>query len=89
VHLFACAFYRIKREFTPDPEQVELFYSSRNVDQNVRYEAEWGWVEGKWYRSCGEASIDSTTIEIEEENCCCDDSYGLQDRNRTSTGEEI
>jgi hypothetical protein len=36
VHLFACAFYRIKRDFSPDPEQVELFYSSRNVDQNVR-----------------------------------------------------
>ncbi len=36
VHLFACVFYRIKRDFTPDPEQVELFYSSRNVEQNVR-----------------------------------------------------
>jgi hypothetical protein len=38
VHLFACAFFRIKRDFTPDPEQVDLFYSSRNVDQNVRNE---------------------------------------------------
>ncbi len=35
VHVFACVFYRIKRDFSPDPEQVELFYSSRNVDENV------------------------------------------------------
>ena len=41
VNLFACAFYRVKREFSPDPEQVELFYSSRNVNQNVRHESGW------------------------------------------------
>jgi hypothetical protein len=53
VHLFACAFYRIKRDFTPDPEQVDLFYSSRNVDQNVRNE----WSEADGCRRGGNVVI--------------------------------
>jgi hypothetical protein len=49
VHLFACAFYRIKRDFSPDPEQVEIFYSSRNVDQNVgKLNVEWGRTNRPW-----------------------------------------
>ncbi len=34
VHLFACIFYRVKKESSP-PEEVAAFYSSKYVDENV------------------------------------------------------
>ena len=34
VHLFACIFLRIKRDFS-SPEDVEAFYQARNVPDNV------------------------------------------------------
>jgi hypothetical protein len=35
VHLFACAFHRVKKESAASPEDVALFYSSRNIDDKV------------------------------------------------------
>jgi hypothetical protein len=35
VHLFACAFYRVKRESAVSPEDVDSFYESRNVRSTV------------------------------------------------------
>jgi hypothetical protein len=36
VHLFACAFYRVKKESAANQEDVENFYLSRNTKYNVR-----------------------------------------------------
>jgi hypothetical protein len=36
VHLFACVFFRVKKESAASPEDVALFFSSRGVDPNVR-----------------------------------------------------
>ncbi len=35
VHLFACAYFRVKKE-TSSEEDMENFYLSRNVDSTVR-----------------------------------------------------
>ncbi len=35
VHFFACIYYRVKRDSTPNPDDVEAFYQSRYVDQEV------------------------------------------------------
>ena len=35
VHLFACAFYRVKKESADNPEDVDSFYESRNVLSTV------------------------------------------------------
>ena len=35
VHLFACAFYRVKKETANSPDDVVSFYSSKNVDPTV------------------------------------------------------
>jgi hypothetical protein len=35
VYLFACAFYRVKKESADSPEDVESFYESRNVLSTV------------------------------------------------------
>ena len=35
VHIFACVFYRVKKESAENIEAMEQFYSSRNVDPNV------------------------------------------------------
>jgi hypothetical protein len=35
VHLFACAFYRVKKDSANSPEDVDLFYESRNVKSTV------------------------------------------------------
>jgi hypothetical protein len=36
VHLFACVFFRVKKESATSLDDVELFYSSKGVDPNVR-----------------------------------------------------
>jgi hypothetical protein len=36
VHFFACIYYRVKRDTTHNPEDVEAFYNSKYVDQDVR-----------------------------------------------------
>lgn len=36
VHLFACLFYRIKKDGADSQEDVEHFYNSRNVMSTVR-----------------------------------------------------
>ena len=35
IHLFACAFYRVKKESAENPEDVDAFYESRNVNPTV------------------------------------------------------
>jgi hypothetical protein len=35
VHLFACAFFRVKKESAYSPEDVEDFYLSKNVNSTV------------------------------------------------------
>ena len=35
VHLFACAFYRVKKESAESPDDVQSFYISRGVDPDV------------------------------------------------------
>ncbi len=35
VHLFACAFYRVKKDCANSQEDVDLFYQSRNVNPTV------------------------------------------------------
>ena len=35
VHLFACIYYRVKRDTTPNPDDVEEFYQSKYVEQDV------------------------------------------------------
>ncbi len=35
VHFFACIYYRVKRETTPNPDDVEAFYQSKYVEQDV------------------------------------------------------
>ncbi len=35
VHIFACAFYRVKKDSANSPEDVESFYQSKNVDSTV------------------------------------------------------
>ena len=35
VHIFACAFYRVKKDSANSPEDVESFYQSKNVDPTV------------------------------------------------------
>ncbi len=35
IHLFACAFFRVKKESALSPEDVDSFYESRNVDPTV------------------------------------------------------
>ena len=41
VHLFACAFFRVKKE-TSSEEDMEVFYLSRNVISTVRVRMERG-----------------------------------------------
>ena len=36
VHFFACIFYRVKQESADSPADVTYFYTSRDVDPNVR-----------------------------------------------------
>ncbi len=38
VHFFACIYYRVKRDTTPNPDDVEAFYQSKYVEQDVRPE---------------------------------------------------
>ncbi len=35
VHIFACIYYRVKLDTTLNPNDVEEFYASNNVSQNV------------------------------------------------------
>ena len=35
VHFFACIYYRVKRDTTPNPDDVEAFYKSKYVEQDV------------------------------------------------------
>ena len=35
VHLFACAFHRVKVESAYSPEDVVAFYTSRDIEQEV------------------------------------------------------
>jgi hypothetical protein len=35
VHFFACIYYRVKRDTTPNTDDVEAFYQSRYVEPNV------------------------------------------------------
>jgi hypothetical protein len=35
VHFFACIYYRVKRDTTPNPDDVEAFYASKYVSQDV------------------------------------------------------
>ncbi len=35
VHLFACIYYRIKETSAYNPDDVVVFYTSKNVDANV------------------------------------------------------
>ena len=35
VHFFACIYYRVKRDTTPNPDDVAAFYQSKYVDQDV------------------------------------------------------
>ncbi len=35
VHFFACIYYRVKRDTTPNPDDVEAFYQSKYVEQDV------------------------------------------------------
>jgi hypothetical protein len=36
VHLFACVFFRVKKESATSLDDVDLFYSSKGLDPNVR-----------------------------------------------------
>ncbi len=40
VHLFACAFHRVKVESAYSPEDVTAFYSSRGIENSVRFPRE-------------------------------------------------
>jgi hypothetical protein len=35
VHFFACIYYRVKRDTTPNPDDVDAFYQSKYVEQDV------------------------------------------------------
>jgi hypothetical protein len=35
VHIFACVFFRVKKDSAESVDVVDQFYSSRNVDPNV------------------------------------------------------
>ncbi len=35
VHLFACIFFRVKAIGADNPEDVVIFYTSRNIDEDV------------------------------------------------------
>ena len=35
VHMFACAFYKVKQESAENFDDVQEFYSSRKIDPNV------------------------------------------------------
>ncbi len=35
VHVFACIFYRVKRESAPSTEEFDHFFTSRNIDPTV------------------------------------------------------
>ena len=35
VHIFACAFYRVKKESASSPGEVDDFYDSKNIEQTV------------------------------------------------------
>lgn len=35
VHFFSCIFYRVKEESAINPEDVVVFYTSKNVEENV------------------------------------------------------
>ena len=35
VHIFACMFFRVKKESAFHPDDVTTFYSSRGIDENV------------------------------------------------------
>ncbi len=37
VHFFSCIYYRVKKETTPNPDDVEAFYQSKYVDQDVSH----------------------------------------------------
>ena len=39
VHLFACIFFRVKVVGADNPEDVTIFYTSRNIDEGVRISA--------------------------------------------------
>jgi hypothetical protein len=36
IHIFACLFYRVKKDGAEKPEDVEHFYHSRNADPTAR-----------------------------------------------------
>ena len=69
IHFFACAFYRVKNESAVNPDDVETFYLSRNVDPAVQLEFEW---HGMTYSRARRDEITDRVLCTGSLQCVCE-----------------